>query len=285
MRDVDLGHERGLLGGRRQHHVLAVLDQNWQPPPRRTIVRQNAVEERRAVALHVEARRVVEAATDAGARRVAVEIRAGRAAPQPLRDRRLRHRCEVHDVARRIVERHIVDGGAVIEGGDDLAEPFARRPPRLHQGKALRQHQQIVLVEIGKGLSRVEVLVPGLEVAVLERRAPPVHRDPGLAVPLAAVARKDHGHGRPLVALIRRDGEVARSVIGRLWKHQVRRVGEVLLVVAGTGDDAVDGAIEANVEPFERLTVDGDPGLLSPTRRRADLASADVARRRQQGIT
>ena len=65
--DVDLRHEGGLVRSARQQHVLAVLHQHRQPPARRTVVGDDAVEHRLPVASLVESGRVVDAAADSGA--------------------------------------------------------------------------------------------------------------------------------------------------------------------------------------------------------------------------
>ena len=79
------GTNRALSASLVEQHVLAVLEQHRQPSARRAVVGENAVEERRAVAIDVQARDVVDAASDARARGVAVEVGARRRLPEMFR--------------------------------------------------------------------------------------------------------------------------------------------------------------------------------------------------------
>src|SRR5262249_15069919 len=146
-----------------------------------------------------------DAAPDARAGGVSVEIGPRRWAAEPPLDRDLRHGGEVLDVGGRVVEGGVVDGGAVLERRADLAEPLGRGAIGLRQRVALGEDKKVVLVEVGERLSPVEIAVPRLELPFLERAAAAMGGDPELAVPGARIGREDERERRALVSLVARE--------------------------------------------------------------------------------
>src|SRR5262249_25287340 len=114
---------------------------------------------------------------------------------------------------------------------------------------ALRQHQQVVPIEPVQRARSVGVRIPGFELALLERRAAPVSRDPDLAVPRVTVAREDDRYRRAFRPFVARNAEEGVARTPGLREHEIRRVREVLLVVPDFREVALDGAVEADVEP------------------------------------
>ena len=206
---------------------------------------------------------------------MAVEIGARRLA-EARGQRLLRDLGEIHDVPRRVVERDVVDRGAVLDRRADLADVLDRRSVGLDDGVAFREEQAIVFVEI------LGVLVPRLEAAVLERHAAAVHHHEHLVVPGRAIGGEDDRHRGALVALVLRDAEENLTRSPRLREHEIRTVGEVLLVVADLREIAVDRPVEADVDPVHSAPVDGHIGFLHQAGCRADSMAFHLAWRQQR---
>ena len=204
--------------------------------------------------------------------------------------------AEVLEVVGRIVERRVLDRGAVLEPGDDFGGLLGRvgprhirrggggRPVRLDERVPFGQYQPVVLVQVAQRISRVEIPVPGPQIALVEGAPASVRGEPHLAVPRARVARKYHRHRRALVARVGRHGENPRSRVRGLEKHEVGRIGQVPLVVASRRHIPLDGAVETDVEAYERAPLEREGRLLAPAGRRADSPAAGLARRQQEFI-
>ena len=104
------------------------------------------------------------------------------------------------------------------------------------------------------------------------------------ALPFHAVASlgKIDGHRRALVTLVFRDGKESLAIVRRLREHEIGRVGQVLLVIACSRHDAIDRAVEADIEASKRSSGDRDGRLEEHARRRAHLLPACVTRRRAE---
>ena len=161
---------------------------------------------------------------------------------------------------------------------DDVRRVLARAYP----------FPSISLSYLFRSFSRVrgiDVLVPRFQLALLEGAAAAVDRHPQLAVPGRPIGRIDERHRRALVPLVGGKCEKTRSVVRRLGKDEVRRVGQVFLVVAGLGDVPVDRAAQPEVEADELTSFESQRGFLLEARFWSDLFAADLPGRRQQVIT
>jgi len=178
---------------------------------------------------------------------------------------------------------------AVLESGDNFGRRLGRSGPRNvrggGRGRSVRldervpfgQHQPVVLVQVAQRVSGVEKFVPGPHIACVEGASTSVRGEPHLAVPRARLPRKDHRHRGALVALVGRHREHPRPCVSGLEEHEVGRIGQVSLVVAGGRHIPVDGAVEADVEADERASLERERRLLMPAGRGANLPAAGLA--------
>src|SRR5262249_57803922 len=103
-------------------------------------------------------------------------------------------------------------------------------------------------VEVSRWPHRIEILVPNLERAVLERTVAAMCSDKKLSGPCGRIARENHRDRRAFVTLIVCDCAEERSRISSLWKDEIRCIGQVFLIGAGFCNIAFDRAAETDIE-------------------------------------
>ena len=111
-----------------------------------------------------------------------------------------------------------------------------------------------------------------------------MHGDEDAAVPARGVGGVDDDHAGPLGAFVLGDGEEDLARAPRLREDQVGSVGEVVLVVADLGGEAVDRSVEADVNALVGGALVGDVGVLHHAGGGPDFLPVRLARGQQEII-
>ena len=108
-----------------------------------------------------------------------------------------------------------------------------------------------------------------------------VRHHPELAVPRGRILRVEQRHPGSLTAAVVCKRQDRGAGVGGLRKGELRRVGHVAAVFAGSGHVALDGAVQPDVNSHHRSTRDCQVTLGHEARGRPHLLSFDFSRCRQ----